>query len=147
MVKIAMLAGNLVVNGGANVIIIGNAQINVKERDIRNRNYGRKLKCRVKAGHEVMYGLKFQAATTCNSKYVVDVHLAELRYKAGVLARNITHESARRVRAHLAAHGDSTCLLEKFIIKREGIDGQYKFSKTFYSYAHDKKNLISCHIA
>ena len=58
----------------------------------------------------------------------------ELRYKTSILARdlflNISHEEARIVRAHIAAHGDSSYLLVKIAIESVGIEGQHKFSKT-----------------
>ena len=40
----------------------------------------------MEVGHEIDVVIKLQAATTSNSKYIVDVALVELGYKAGVLA-------------------------------------------------------------
>ena len=47
-------------------------------------------------GYEVDLILKFQAATTYNSKDVVDVSLVELRYKAGVLACDLFLDIAHK---------------------------------------------------
>ena len=47
-------------------------------------------------GFEVDVILKFQAATTCNSKDVVDVPLVELRCKAGALAYDLVLDIAHK---------------------------------------------------